>query len=223
MTELLQKDSELEKLKSLKDFIEESQRLVAVIGVFVALALFWKVVLGQNSAPYISYLCLLATVPLLIEINKGYDYHKSSWNLVAFVSLLYGILAYTSYYLIVGYPDHLHSILVGLVFSTICYTLFAATNRFFNAMKTREYSRNVKFYEALEKSEIPQARRNEVMKQKNEDATKYYRSIDRANTVVSICVLVLSLSAAALVSDYIRASLYLIFNITPQINALPLR
>ena len=86
------KDTEKRKLKPLRDFIEENQRLVATIGVFVALALFWKVVLAQQSAPYISYLCLLITIPLIIEINRGFDYEKSSWNLVAFVNLLYGIL-----------------------------------------------------------------------------------------------------------------------------------
>lgn len=215
-------EEEAPPLVTLWDFIEKYQRVISVAGVFVALALFWKIVLGQASAPYISYLCLLITVPLLLEANKGYEYEKSSWNLVAFMSLWYGILAYTAYYLLVGYPDHLYNIVLGLIFATLNYSLLFLTTRFFNAMKLNEYKRAVGFQKFLEEKESSIEKRNELMTQKNEDSRKYYRTIDRANTACSICVFVFALCVPALLGNYIRAILYIIFNITPQIDALPL-
>jgi len=220
MTEPLK--SEKKQLTSLRTFIEDNQRLIAVLGVFVALALFWKVVLAQESAPYISYLCLLTTIPLIIEINRTYNYDNSSWNLVAFVSLLYGILAYTGYYLLVGYPNHLHGIVNGLIFAMLNYSLLAVINRFINLMKTNEYERNFSFQKRLEELGFPLERRNELMTETNADAKKFYRSIDRTQAVLTICGFVMSIFATALVSNYTRAIIDVIFDINPQINPLPL-
>src|SRR5687768_8897445 len=109
------KPEEKPQLLSLKDFIEIYQKLIAVAGVFVALALFWKNIRPEESTPYISYLCLLITLPILFEVNRGYNYEKSTWTLIAFMQIFDGIIFLTLYYVFISYPNHLEKILRGIV------------------------------------------------------------------------------------------------------------
>ena len=100
----------------------------------MALALFWKNIRTEESTPYISYLCLLATIPLLFEVNKGYDYNKSTWNLIFFMQAFNGIVFFTVYDLVASYPTHLEKIINGLVFFVLFIGLLALQGKLLSTL-----------------------------------------------------------------------------------------
>ena len=89
---------------SLKEFIDDHQKLLAVIGVLVAVSVFF----GNNQklkdiSVFISFLCLPATIPLLVEIYKNVNTLKASWLLIIFVNILTPLMAYVAWYLLLAY------------------------------------------------------------------------------------------------------------------------
>jgi hypothetical protein len=105
-------------LITLKDFIDDHQKILAVIGVFVALAVFWSNLPLKYISSFISFLCLAATVPLFIEIYRSYNYKKSSWLLTIFLNIFAPLMGYTAWYLLVGFRSHWQTQMWNLVFWT---------------------------------------------------------------------------------------------------------
>jgi hypothetical protein len=214
------KEGEVPKLESLTDFVEKYQKTIAVIGVFIALAYFWKNIRPKESTPYISYLCLLITVPLLLEVWRGYNYEESSWNLIVFINLFFGIFTLTVYYLVVGYPDYLETILTGALFFIIYVSLMALQNKWFNFLKTRDYEGRIKQGEALKEAGIPLEKRNEIIADDNRKATKFYREIDIVSVVFLVITLLLSIIITGYIGDYLHATFDVILDRSPEIAPL---
>jgi uncharacterized membrane protein YbaN (DUF454 family) len=97
--------SEQHQLVSLKDFINDHQKILAVIGVFVALSVFWGNLPLKPISAFVSFLCLAATVPLFLEIARSYDHKKSSWLLVIFINIFFPLMGYTAFFLLVAYRE----------------------------------------------------------------------------------------------------------------------
>lgn len=218
MSQNTTEEKETKKLVSLKDFIEDYQKIIAVIGVFIALALFWKNLQPTDPTPYISYLCILITVPLLLEVRKAYDYDKSSWNLVVFINVFYGIFFLTIYYLIISYPNYLEKIFTGVVFALLLYPSLAVIRKFVDGLKVRDYESRLKFAKALEENDVPLAKRNEMNAKENAWAARFSKRIDIGSNVFAIILLVLSLAVASYAGNYIHASFDVILDRTPEMD-----
>ncbi len=77
---------------TLKDFVDDHQKLIAVIGVLIAIGLLWKVVSKDNSVSFVTYLCFFATIPLFIQITINWYRSKGTFLLRVFMELLIGII-----------------------------------------------------------------------------------------------------------------------------------
>ncbi|HEX8000256.1 MAG TPA: hypothetical protein VF528_17855 [Pyrinomonadaceae bacterium] len=105
-----------EEVVNLKDFIDEHQKILAVIGVFVALSVFWSNLPLKHISSFISFLCLAATVPLFLEIYRKFDFRKSSWLLIIFLNIFAPLMGYTAWYLLIGFRSHWRTQMWNLVF-----------------------------------------------------------------------------------------------------------
>lgn len=96
-----------EKLQTLTDFIEENQRMIAVIGVLSALGIFWgSSPIAQKTSPTVPFFCMLATLPLYYEIGfRNFDIKKSEWSVVIFVNLFTPLMFGTVWYSVIGFSD----------------------------------------------------------------------------------------------------------------------
>jgi hypothetical protein len=113
-----------EEVVTLKDFIDEHQKVLAVIGVFVALSVFWSNLPLKHISSFISFLCLAATVPLFLEIYRRFDYRKSSWLLIIFLNIFTPLMGYTAWYLLIGYRSHWRTQMGNLVFWTFAIPMW---------------------------------------------------------------------------------------------------
>jgi hypothetical protein len=206
------------KHTSLKAFLDDYQRSIAVLGVFVALGIVWKTVQGKDSIPYVSYLCFLITIPILLEARKGYDYSKASWNLVIFIHIFQGILFLIALSLVVDYPDHLEKIIVGVIWMGIVLPLVTLIERVTNKMRASDYNDKVAFAESLDKN-MPISDRNEIMVSVNAGLRKLYRIVWVFEGVLILLALFFSLMFVGYISEYIHATFDLILDRQIQIEA----
>lgn len=214
--EVKQTESDETKLTSLRDFIEDYQRVITVIGVFVALALFWKNIRTAEPTPYISYLCILTTVPLLIEVNRGYVYAKSSWNLVAFINLINGVFVFTVYYLVTDYPQHFARILTGSFLFLSFIGLMALQVKLMNSIKQMDYKRRVSDADILKLQDVPVL---EINKRVERQLQKSVTLMGLLDIVSFVGVVAAALLVSIFADQYITASLDVIFDRNPQIEA----
>lgn len=203
------------ELLSLKDFIEEYQRVITVIGVFVALALFWKNIRAQEATPYISYICILTTLPLLIEVNRGYVYPTSSWNLVAFINLLNSLLVFTVYYLVVDYPQHFARILTAISLFAVFNVLMMLQKRILISFRKLDYDIRVKNVEVLKLQEKPVDEINQIAQRQVEKSSALLGLLEM---VLFITAIIGSLIVVVYVDKYITASFDVILDRSPQIE-----
>lgn len=94
------------ELVSLKEFIDEHQKIIAVFGVFVALGLFWKNLEIKEFASYPSMICFLIGILILFEIWRHIDTTKSSWSVLIFANLLNIITFRIIFFVFVFFPDN---------------------------------------------------------------------------------------------------------------------
>lgn len=205
-----------QQLKSLKDFIEDYQKLIAVAGVFVALALFWKNIRPEESTPYISYLCLLITLPILFEVNRGYNYEKSTWTLIAFMQIFDGIIFLTLYYVFVSYPSHLEKILRGIVLFALFIALInLMEKKLMGKLRKKDHKERIQRAEELRKKGLPLADREKQAELEFKASNIYLTFMEILGVLLVFCITMLIVGLA---DPYFIATLDEIFNRTPQID-----
>jgi hypothetical protein len=210
------KPEEKPQLLSLKDFIEIYQKLIAVAGVFVALALFWKNIRPEESTPYISYLCLLITLPILFEVNRGYNYEKSTWTLIAFMQIFDGIIFLTLYYVFVSYPNHLEKILRGIVlFALFIGLINLMEKKLMGKLRKKDHEERIQRAEELRKKGLPLADREKEAELGFKASNIYLTFMEILGVLLVFC---LTMLIVGLADPYFIATLDEIFDRTPQID-----
>jgi hypothetical protein len=104
-----------EKPVSLKDFIDDHQKMIAVIGVFMALAVFWSNLPLNQFSSVASFWCLIATTPLYFEIYKNYLQKKSTLSLTIFLNLFTPIMYYTTKYVFIAFRPQWKDHMINLI------------------------------------------------------------------------------------------------------------
>jgi hypothetical protein len=212
-----EKKPEKPPLLSLKDFIEIYQKMIAVAGVFVALALFWKNIRPEEATPYISYLCLLITLPILFEVNRGYNYEKSTWTLIAFMQIFDGIILFTLYYVLVSYPNHLEKISRGIVFFAVFIGLVnLMERRLMGRLRKKDYEERVQRAEELRTKGLPVADRHKDADLSFKASSIYLTAMEILGVIL---VFLLTVLIASLLDPYLTTTFDEIFSRTPQIVA----
>src|SRR4026208_218814 len=107
--------SETPSKLTLKEFIEENQKLLSVVGVFAALGLLWKTVDRAPTLPWVSYLSFSAALVILWEVRRGYEWNRAAWSLRVFVYIFQGIIFVIAWNLVFNYPEHLETLLSGVL------------------------------------------------------------------------------------------------------------
>lgn len=214
MTDQPSNEAAAKSLVSLKDFIETNQKTMAVTGVFVALALFWKTIQHEDSTPYVSYLCLLITVPLLIEILREYDYAKASWNLFVFMQIFYGVVGFTLYYLVTAYPSHLEKIINAVIYLVIYLPLLALGNKIISKFRQRDYEARVAYIKSIEDS-VSIELRNDIVTSGNSRSARFFTYLD---ILTFLLVVVLSFFIWAPANSYVHATFDAILERSPNIE-----
>lgn len=205
-------------LLSLKDFIEIYQKMIAVAGVFVALALFWKNIRPEESTPYISYLCLLITLPILFEVNRGYNYEKSTWTLIAFMQIFDGIIFLTLYYVFVSYPSYLEKIFRAfLLFAIFIGLINLMENKLMGKLRKKDHEERIQRAEELRKKGLPLADREKEAKLEFKASSIYLTFMEILGALLVFC---LTMLIVGLLDPYFVATLDEIFNRTPEIEPL---
>ena len=204
--------------KSLKEFIDDYQKTIAVIGVFVALGLFWKNMHPDKPTPYISYLCFLITIPLLLEVNKGYSKETASWNLRVFIEIFSIIFVLTTLSLITDYPEHLATV-VTVVTCTLLYFGAAAINdKVFTWLKDRRYRKVVKMFEVYNERETDADKRSEFLKLINKDLKLYRLICDVLSVIFLILIILFNLIAYIYLSQFLHG-VAIINNDIPEVQS----
>lgn len=201
--EIKEVETETEKSDSLKDFIEDNQKLLAVIGVFIGIGLFWKNIYGKADVPYISYLCFLATVPIFIEIHRNYDFSKANWNLKVFIILFQGVLLYTIGNLLT-YSDHIITILPGLLWFISSYALIHLIGKLQSFVNHIPYNSLGKDIVELQEKDVPTDKINEYVTKQNDLLKKFYEINEKIAVVLVILVLVGTLFISVWFSDFLK-------------------
>lgn len=203
--EKLNEQEKVEELQSLRDFIEINQKMIAVIGVFVAVGLFWKnIYKDEQSIPYISYLCFLITVPLFLEVRKGYESKKSSWNLKFFVDIFSGILLLTSIHLLTNYTNHLESLLYGVIFGLMFYGLNTLVELLGKYLKDKRYKQALKYERSLIEKETPIEERNILITRENSLIRRFGSIIDFSQLLSLILIIAICFKLTSLITDNIH-------------------
>lgn len=209
-----------EKLVTLKEFIEEYQKTIAVIGVFVALGLFWKTIYQKNSIPYISYLCFLITIPLLLEVRKGFNRNQSSWNLVMFIDIFQGIFLFTAISLIIDYPEHFEKILGGVIWTSTLLSSFYLIDKIGKHSKNKKYLKTLKYSEEIHKKDLPVEIRNEIVISRNNTLQSFYKLVNELELVAIIWILLFSIFVFGWLSPYLHASFSLIYEKNEELEVV---
>jgi MFS family permease len=92
-----------ERLKTLKEFIDEHQKLLAVIGVFFALSFYFGKAELNRVSGFISFLFFAAAVVLLAEIYRAFNSKQSSWMLIVFMNIFTPLIGYVIWYFLLAY------------------------------------------------------------------------------------------------------------------------
>lgn len=206
-----------ETITSLREFMEEYQKTISVIGVFITVGLFWKTLYQQSSIPYVSYLCFLISIPLFWEVRMGYNKVNASWNLRFFIDILTSILFFTAWNLFTEYPDHSATIINGLIWMLIIIGLFALIEKISKYFTDKKYNEAVEYRENLIK-EIPDLEsRNILINSNNEVLKSYYNLVDAGKILGTIIAIILAFYICSYTSDFLHA----VFENNKQIPEVP--
>ena len=214
--EEIQKEEPLPK-QSLYEFIETFQKTLATVGVLIALGIFWKT-LYTNETPYISYLCFLGTLPLLFEIVRSYEYHKSSWNLRLFGMIMAGILFQSALFIFTNYLEHTASLISGLLWTAFCLTSFFLLDKWATHSKESKYEKAVVEAEEIHsRKDLTQEVRNQIVTLKNEILQSHYRFVNRSRLILTIISILISLVLFAWVDEFLHGAV----DLTKPIPEIP--
>jgi len=114
----------------LKTFVDDYQKMLAVIGVLTALAVFWSNMPLKQVSGFASFWCLIATIPLLYEIALRAKQKKFSWSVIIFLNLLTPILFNTCWYVLLAFRPQWQYRMWQLVFWPLALPLWFAYRRY---------------------------------------------------------------------------------------------
>jgi len=183
---------------TLKEFVEDHQKLIAVAGVFVALGLFWKSVYTDGQVPYVSYLCFFITIPLFIEIAKDYKYENSSWNLIFFQQIFAGIFLFGLTYITSQYVEHTVTLVAGFLWFGIFTFLNYLAEKAASWFKNHEYNWALTQQEEINAMGLPVDKRNDLIEGLDRVLKKAYLAAD----AFGLLGLILSLILSFLIAGY---------------------
>lgn len=195
-------------LVSLKEFINEYEKTLTVVGVFIALGLFWKTINKDNSIPYISYLCFLITLPLLWEVWRGYNARKSSWNLVIFITLFQGIFVGTVLQMLFDYPQHLSRLFGGVGWLILIVILSMLADKGFTYLRHRDYIDAVEYINKLKALGVEQTKINEETLKSNSNRNRRDRLLDISEAGIFLAIIIISLFVWAYAQTFIDVLIY---------------
>lgn len=167
------------EINTLKEFLDENQKALAVAGVFMALGVFWKSFESNGVSSYISFLCFVITIPVFIEVRRTIKTRENwSWTLIIFVDIFVGIIALTAISLLVSFPNHAARYLNGIVVFGVATIVYGVFYLIFKKLKQRRYDKEVKRIEELKGKDFTPERSNIEITHRNNLARFYYELLD---------------------------------------------
>lgn len=89
---------------TLKYFIDDHQKVLAVVGVFMALSIFFaNSPRLKDISVFISFLCFAVTIPLLLQIYASFTRVKPTWLLLIFMNIFAPLTFYVFWFLLMAY------------------------------------------------------------------------------------------------------------------------
>lgn len=191
---------------SLTKFLDENQRTIAVLGVFLALAIYWNNQPLRPISSFISFMCFAITIPMFVEVFRNYvNTVNRSWNLIIFANFFQPILLYSLWFFLVSYRANWESHMFSLVFWVILIPIAILYSRMkvmrAMAVKLVDWNKNLVTWLFLRnKVEFSHATTDEV--------EKAIRITTRGLSVFFMLVLIsISLDASGLASKRINRHL----------------
>lgn len=126
---------------SLKDFIDDYQKLLSIIGFFAAFGLVWKQLINIEPLNHISYLCFLITASLLFEVFKGFNRLKDTLNAVFFKTCLYVIFVGIVMSLIFAFPVNFREIIVKQLYIVVLMPIIFAGEKIIGFIQSKRRKR----------------------------------------------------------------------------------
>lgn len=194
---------EKEKTVSLKEFIEDHQKVISVIGVFMALGLFWHNMTDKETGSYVSFLCFLITVPLMVEVWRDVR-RVSSWNLIIFTNILTFIVFNTAYFIFMGFPNY-RNWLIKFILGILLFLLFIlGLDKLLAYVKNLEVKRINKLL-AETSSKISQEKLSELKTETSNYLARQMTRLELVNLLVFFLCILVSGYIANSVSPYINS------------------
>jgi hypothetical protein len=127
-----------------KAFIDEYERIITTVGVFIALSIFWRS-LGKAGL-YLSFACMGITVPLLIEIAKGIWRRRGSLPAMIFMVFFIPILFGTPIALYSQYSEYSKDIIGKNIHFIVLALIVAIGAKVTSYLQTKQYSEGWVFF-----------------------------------------------------------------------------
>jgi len=102
-------ENELEtskKLTPLSQFISDNKDLLTAASVLTALSIFWSNAAVKPLGSFISFVALVATVPILVEILRKHEGLNTGWLTLVFVNIFSLMVLYIAWYVLVDFRPH---------------------------------------------------------------------------------------------------------------------
>jgi len=119
-----------EKTTSLTEFVTRNDKVLAAIGVFVALSAFFISLPLKSLSSLLALASLVATFPLIYEFARDLLRTKSSWPLLFFSNVFTLFIGYFVWYVLIAFREQWWSQMHKIVFWTIFLGLLALYRRF---------------------------------------------------------------------------------------------
>lgn len=129
MESQLTQATEPEKL-TLTKFINENEKILAVIGVFIALSAFLTTLPLKTLTTFLSFLCLVATIPLFFELYKKLFKPQKTMNLIVFTNIFSLICGYFVWYVLIAFREQWKTELPKVIFWAVFLPLFILYRRY---------------------------------------------------------------------------------------------
>lgn len=117
-------------LTSLSAFIIRNEKVLAALGVFVALSAFFISLPLKSLSSFLAFLSLLATLPLIYELAKDLWRSNLSWSLTVFSNVFSLLIGYFIWYLLIAFREEWWGQMHKVVFWGIFLGLLALYRTF---------------------------------------------------------------------------------------------
>ena len=186
---------------SLKGFIDDHQKMISVIGVFIALGLLWKTIEGKESVPYISYLCFIITIPILFEIRRACNVKTASTTLRIFIDTLTGILLFTGIELLTTFPERTLRTVILTTLWLFTFPLLKLIETYTQEIKDRKLKRALELQSRLDEANTPKAERDPQIIQVNKELSRTRTLADILGLVLVIAVFLVLIGVQILITN----------------------